>query len=78
MVTMEGGREVRQIHYARLGDEIIVNGHAIGVCLSDQVYLIAEGGTLVDIMGGKMRKREAKKIRFGSVSDITVKTISRA
>jgi len=78
IVTMEGGREVRQIHYARLGDEIIVNGHAIGVCLSDQVFLIAEKGILVDIMGGKMRKREAQKIRFGSILDLIVKTVSRA
>lgn len=77
IVTMEGGREVRQIHYARLGDEIIVNGHRVGVCLSDQVYLIAEGGTLVDIMGGKMRKREVQRLRFGSISDVTVKTMSR-
>jgi hypothetical protein len=77
IVTMEGGREVRQIHYARLGDEVIVNDHRVGVCLSDQVYLIAEGGTLVDIMGGKMRKKEAQRLRFGSISDVTVKTMSR-
>jgi hypothetical protein len=77
IVTMEGGREVRQIHYARLGDEIIVNDHRVGVCLSDQVYLIAEGGTLVDIMGGKMRKREAQRLRFDSIFNVTVKTTSR-
>jgi hypothetical protein len=76
IVTIEGGRELRQIHYARLGDEIIVNGHKVGVCLSEQVYLVAEGGKLVDIMGGKMT-REGRRLRFGLISEVTVKTISR-
>lgn len=78
IVTMEGGREVRQIHYARLGDEIVVNGHRVGVCLSEQVYLVAEGGKLVDIMGGKMKKKEAQRLNFTSISEVTVKTVSRA
>lgn len=77
IVTMEGGREVRQIHYARLGDEIIVNGRPVGVCLSEQVYLIAEKGRLVDIMGGRMNKRDAQRLSFGSIAEVTVKTVSR-
>lgn len=75
-VTKEGGREIRQIHFARTGDDIIVNGLKIGVCLTDQVYLVAENGRLVDIMGGKILKREAKKLVFKSLSQLVVKTMT--
>jgi hypothetical protein len=40
------------------------------------VYLIGEKGKLVDLMGGKLFKREAKKISFDSISSVMVKTIS--
>jgi len=76
MITKAGGREVRQIHFASMGDAVVVNGHKIGVCLADQVYLIGEKGKLVDLMGGKLFKREAKKISFDSISSVMVKTIS--
>jgi len=75
-VTEEGGREIRQIQFARTGDDIVVNGLKVGVCLADQVYLIAEGGRLVDIMGGKLLKREAKKLSFESLSQVVVKTMT--
>jgi hypothetical protein len=61
MITKAGGREVRQIHFASMGDAVVVNGHRVGVCLADQVYLIGENGRLVDIMGGKIFKREDRK-----------------
>lgn len=77
MVTIEGGREVRQIHYARLGDSIIVNGTRVGVCLTDQVYLVAEDGRLIDIMGGKIDRRAAKNLAFDSISRAVVKSLGR-
>jgi hypothetical protein len=76
MITKAGGREVRQIHFASMGDIVVVNGHKVGVCLADQVYLIGESGRLVDLMGGKIFKREARKITFNSISSVMVKTIS--
>jgi len=76
MVTREGEREVRQIHYAHAGDLIIVNGIKAGVCLTDQVYLIGENGQLVDIIGGRLDKRAARKVKFDSISKAVVKTIS--
>jgi hypothetical protein len=76
MITKAGGREVRQIHFASMGDAVIVNGHKVGVCLGDQVYLIGENGRLVDLMGGKIFKRQARKISFDSISSVMVKTIS--
>lgn len=76
MITKAGGREVRQIHFASMGDTVVVNGHKVGVCLADQVYLIGESGRLVDLMGGKIFKREARKISFDSISSVMVKTIS--
>ncbi|MDD1764756.1 MAG: DUF2117 domain-containing protein [Candidatus Methanomethyliaceae archaeon] len=75
-VTKERGREIRQIQFARTGDDIVVNGLKVGVCLTDQVYLIAENGRLVDIMGGKILKREAKKLVFKSLSNVVVKTMT--
>jgi hypothetical protein len=75
-VTEEAGREIRQIQFARTGDNIIINGLKVGVCLADQVYLVAENGKLVDIMGGKMLKRVAKKLVFKSISQVMVKTMT--
>lgn len=74
--TREGGREIRQIQFARTGDDIVVNGRKVGVCLTDQVYLIARGGRLIDIMGGKLLKREAKRLSFESLSQVVVKTMT--
>lgn len=76
MITKAGGREVRQIHFASIGDTVVVNGYKVGVCLVDQVYLIGENGRLVDLMGGKIFKREARKITFDSISSLMVKTIT--
>lgn len=53
-----------------------MNGYKVGVCLVDQVYLIGENGRLVDLMGGKIFKREARKITFDSISSLMVKTIT--
>jgi hypothetical protein len=75
-VTEEGGREVRQIHFAKTGDSIIVGGVKVGVCLTDQVYLVAEKGRLVDIMGGKLMKNASRKVSFESLSKVVVKTLT--
>lgn len=72
--TNVGYRELRQIHYARVGDSIIVDGSRVGVCLSEQVFLVAERGRLVDIIGGKML-RASKKIKFESLDRAVVKTV---
>lgn len=75
--SMNGQKEIRQIQYANIGDTIIVNGVEVGECLTDKVYLIAEGGALVDIMGGKIFRRKAKKLRLGSLAGAIVKTVPR-
>jgi len=77
-ITVQGRKEIRQVHYANMGDTLIVNGRRIGVCLTDQVYVVVEDGKLVDIIGGKISKREARKIRVDSLSSAIVKTISTA
>jgi hypothetical protein len=74
-VTKEGEREIRQVLYAEPGDKIIVNGKVAGLCLTNQVYLIAENGRLVDIIGGKIFKGAAKKISFDSLATAIVKTV---
>jgi len=66
------------VHYANIGDSIIMDGRRIGVCLTDQVYIVVEDGRLVDIIGGKMSRREAKKIRVASLSSAIVKTVPLA
>ncbi|MEM3881767.1 MAG: DUF2117 domain-containing protein [Candidatus Methanomethyliaceae archaeon] len=73
-ISKEGNREIRQIQYAEVGDKIILNGQHIGVCLSNNVYLIAENGRLVDIIGGKMYKR-ARNILLESLANAIVKTV---
>jgi len=74
-ISKIGSREIRKIHCAMPGDKIIVNDICIGICLSDQVYLIAENGRIIDIMGGKLNKKAAKKISFDSISKVIIKTI---
>jgi hypothetical protein len=74
-ISKMGSREIRKIHCAMPGDKIIVNDICIGICLSDQVYLIAENGRIIDIMGGKLNKKAAKKISFDSLSKVIIKTI---
>lgn len=74
-VSKIGDREIRQIQYAEPGDKIILNGKGVGVCLTSQVYLVAENGRLVDIIGGKIFKRVASKVSFDSLSTAIVKTV---
>jgi hypothetical protein len=74
-ISKMGSREIRKIHCAMPGDKIIVNDICIGICLSDQVYLIAENGRIIDIMGGKLNKKAANKISFDSLSKVIIKTI---
>ncbi|RZN55238.1 MAG: hypothetical protein DSO09_03190 [Candidatus Methanomethylicota archaeon] len=74
-ISKMGSREIRKIHCAMPGDKIIVNDICIGICLSDQVYLIAENGRIIDIMGGKLNKKAANKISFDSISKVIIKTI---
>ncbi|MCQ5341280.1 MAG: DUF2117 domain-containing protein [Candidatus Methanomethylicia archaeon] len=74
-ISKIGSREIRKIHCAMPGDKIIVNDICIGICLSDQVYLIAENGRIIDIMGGKLNKKAANKISFDSLSKVIIKTI---
>ncbi|MGC8935769.1 MAG: DUF2117 domain-containing protein [Candidatus Methanomethylicaceae archaeon] len=74
-VSKEGNREIRQIQYAEYGDRIILNGKQVGICLSNSVYLIAENGRLVDIMGGKIFKRAARRVVFDSLANAIVKTL---
>ncbi len=77
-ITVQGRKEIRQVHYANIGDAIIMDGRRIGACLTDQVYIVVEDGRLVDIIGGKMSRREAKKVRVASLSSAIVKTVSLA
>jgi hypothetical protein len=74
-ISKIGSREIRKIHCAMPGDKIIVNNICIGICLSDQVYLIAENGKIIDIIGGKLNKKAARKISFDSLSKVIIKTI---
>ncbi|MCC6013518.1 MAG: DUF2117 domain-containing protein [Candidatus Verstraetearchaeota archaeon] len=74
-ISKIGSREIRKIHCAMPGDKIIVNDICIGICLSDQVYLIAENGKIIDIIGGKLNKKAARKISFDSLSKVIIKTI---
>ncbi len=75
-VTVNGSREIRQIQYAEVGDLIIVNGKEVGECLSDKVYVIAEGGRIVDIMGGRLFGK-GKKLKIDSLGNSIIKTIPR-
>ncbi len=75
-VTVNGSREVRQIQYAEVGDIIVVNGKEVGICLSDKVYLIAEGGRIVDIMGGRLFAK-VKKLKLDSLGKTIIKTVPR-
>lgn len=68
-------REIRKIHYVEPGDKIIANGICIGKCSSDQVYIIAKDGKIIEILGGKIFKREIKKLKFNSLSDLVIKTV---
>lgn len=75
-ITVQGRREIRQVHYANVGDRLIMNGREVGTCLTDQIYIVVEDGKLVEIIGGKMNKRETKRMRIESLSSSIVKTVS--
>lgn len=75
-ITVNGSREIRQIQYAEVGDLIIVNGKEVGECLSDKVYVIAEGGRIVDIMGGRLFGK-GKNVKLDSLRNSIIKTIPR-
>ncbi|MGQ9759014.1 MAG: DUF2117 domain-containing protein [Candidatus Methanomethylicaceae archaeon] len=74
-ISKIGNREIRQIQHAEPGDIIVLDGKRVGVCLTSQVYLVAENGKLVDIIGGKIFRRAASKISFESLSTTIVKTL---
>ncbi|MBC7120310.1 MAG: DUF2117 domain-containing protein [Candidatus Methanosuratus sp.] len=75
-VTVNGTREIRQIQYAEVGDLIIVNGKKVGECLSDKVYVVAEGGSIVDIMGGRLF-RIGRRLKLGSLREAIIKTVPK-
>jgi len=75
-VTVNGEREIRQIQYAEIGDRIIVNGKEVGECLSEKVYLIAEGGRIVDIMGGRLFMK-GRKLKVDSLENAMIKTVPK-
>jgi hypothetical protein len=72
--TNVGYRELRQIHFARVGDSIIVDGLRVGICLSEQVFLVAEKGRIVDIIGGKILKA-SKRVKVDALDKALVKTV---
>lgn len=72
--TNIGERELRQIQFAMPGDAIVVNGVKIGTCLAEQVYLVAERGRIVEIIGGKALK-SIKKVRIDSLDSAIIKTV---
>lgn len=67
--------EIRKIHHVEPGDKIIANGIYIGKCLSNQVYIVAKDGKIVEILGGKIFKRNIEKLKFNSLSELIIKTI---
>jgi len=75
IVTIEGGKEIRQIHFANVGDRIVLNGSEVGICLTDKVFLIARNGKLIDIIGGKVLRKAALSTIIGSLSSAIVKTV---
>ncbi|MDI9644215.1 MAG: DUF2117 domain-containing protein [Candidatus Verstraetearchaeota archaeon] len=76
-VIVNGGREIRQIQYANPGDTIILDGKPVGECISDKVYIVAEGGRIVDIMGGRMFRKNSKSVKFRSLAETIIKTIPK-
>ncbi|MCS7098232.1 MAG: DUF2117 domain-containing protein [Candidatus Methanomethyliaceae archaeon] len=68
-------KEIRKIHYVEPGDKIIANEIYIGKCLSNQVYIVAKDGKIIEILGGKIFKRNIEKLKFNSLSELIIKTM---
>lgn len=74
-ITVQGRKEMRQVHYANMGDRLIINGREVGTCLAEQIFIVVEDGKLVEIIGGKMNKREAGRMHIESISSSIIKTV---
>ncbi|MEM2977946.1 MAG: DUF2117 domain-containing protein [Candidatus Hadarchaeales archaeon] len=74
-IERKGGRIYRALVGVRPGEKILVNGYVVGESLSHEVTLVARGGRLEEIVGGKKYPRGIQKVGKVDLTRATVKTL---
>lgn len=74
-IERKGGRVYRTIVGVRPGEKILVNGYVVGESLSHDVMLVAKGGRLEEIVGGRKYPRGIQKVGKVDLTKATVKTL---
>jgi len=74
-IEKRGGRIYRTLVGVRPGEKILVDGYVVGESLSTHVTLVARGGRLEEILGGRKYPRGIRKVGRVDLARCTVKTL---
>ncbi len=74
-IERRGGRVYRSLVGVRPGEKILVNGYVVGESLSHDVTLVARGGRLEEIVGGRKYPRGFQKVGRVDLARANVKTL---
>lgn len=74
-IERRGGRIYRTLVGVRPGEKILVDGYVVGESLSTHVTLVARGGRLEGILGGRKYPRGIRKVGRVDLARCTVKTL---
>lgn len=74
-IERKGGRIYRTLVGVRPGEKILVNGYVVGESLSHDVTLVARGGRLEEIIGGRKHQAGIQKVGRVDLRRATVKTL---
>ncbi|WP_017980924.1 DUF2117 domain-containing protein [Methanocaldococcus villosus] len=71
---IDKGRVYRKVHGVDVGEAIMVNGIVIGKAKSRDVILVAEGGRIVDIIGGELKLEGLERLKEIDLEKAIIKT----
>jgi hypothetical protein len=74
-IERRGGKVYRTLVGVRPGEKILVDGYVVGESLSTHVTLVAKGGRLEEIVGGRKYSRGIRKVGRVDLTRCNVKTL---
>ncbi len=73
-IEMKGDMVKRRVAGVRPGEYVTVNGIVIGKALSDEVCIVARGGEIIELQGGRMKPHGVEKLERVDLSTAIVRS----
>ncbi len=73
-IEMKGDMVKRRVAGVRPGEYVTVNGIVIGRALSDEVCIVAKGGEIIELQGGRMKTHGVEKLERVDISTAIVRS----